>query len=185
MPADVLATCHWFSIVSNKLFQDNNSGLVSQVVRTFEEHTIHKLSRTFAALTVADATERACSRSVSSLEVELIIASLIMSKTLNATLSHLSGTSESAMLRFSGFGSNSSILNEPYVETRLLRGALSMAALMGHVGDGNHSLEMSKEHVESIVKNQKQVIGAFKGNMNMANESHGLDIEEDIMGDLC
>lgn len=185
MSLGALATFHWSGIVSNKLFQDNNSGLVLQVARAFGEHTIHRLSRTFAALTVADATKRACSRSMSSSDVESTVASLIMSKTLNATLSHLCGTGESAMLRFSGVGSTSSSINEPYVETRLIRGTLSMAALVGHIGDGNHSLEMSKEHVESLAKNQKQVAGAFKGNMNMANESHSLDIEEDIMGDLC
>lgn len=160
--------------------QDNNGGLVLQVVRALEECTIHKLSKTFAALTVANATERACGRSMSSSKMESVIASLIMSKSLNATLSHFGSSSQSTMLRFSGVGSRF-VLNEPYVETQLVGGALSMAALMGHIGDGNYGLEMSKEHVESLARNPKQALGTFKSNVNMANESCGLDIEEDIM----
>lgn len=83
------------------------------------------------------------------------------------------------MLRFSGVGSRFG-LNESYVEAQLAGAALSMTALMDHIGDGNYGLEMSREHVESLAKNPKQV-GAFKGNMNIANEACGLDIEEDIM----
>ena len=55
-----------------------------------------------------------------------------------------------------------------------------MTTLMDHIGDGNYGLEMSKEHVESLVKNKRQV-GAFKSNMKIANEPCGFDIEEDIM----
>lgn len=83
------------------------------------------------------------------------------------------------MLRFSGVGSKF-VLNEPYVESQLVGGALSMTTLMDHIGDGNYGLEMSKEHVESLVKNKRQV-GAFKSNMKIANEPCGFDIEEDIM----
>lgn len=165
--------------------QDGNTGLVLQVVKAFKEFRFHKLGETFAALTVSDAMERVPSLSVPSTDIEPFIASLVMSKALNAALSHSGDYARPAMLRFLGAESKSPASRESHLESQLVEGSWSLAALIRYVEEGDHGLGMSKEYIESLQRNQKQNGGALKGNTSVGSFPGAFDIEEDIMGDLC
>lgn len=165
--------------------QDGNTGLVLQVVSAFEKFRYHKLGGTFAALTVSDAMERAPSCSVHLTNIEQLIATLIMSKALNATLSHPNDLTKSTMLRFSGLGSRASVSKDSLTQSQLVEGGWSLASLMAHVEEGDYALGMSKEYIENLQKNQKQTGGPLKDSKNVGSFSGGFDIEEDIMGGLC
>lgn len=165
--------------------QDGNTGLVLQVVGAFEKFRYRKLGGTFAALTISDAVQRAPSRSGRSTNAEQFIAALIMSKTVNANLSHPNDLEKSTMLRFSNLGSSASALEDSLMRSRLVEDSWSLANLMGHVEEGDYVLGMSKEYIENLLRNQKQPGGPLKGGKNLGSFSGGFDIEEDIMGDLC
>ncbi|BCR89081.1 putative COP9 subunit 3 [Aspergillus chevalieri] len=164
---------------------DGNTGLVLQVVGAFEKFRYRKLGGTFAALTISDAVQRAPSRSGRSTNAEQFIAALIMSKTVNANLSHPNDLEKSTMLRFSNLGSSASALEDSLMRSRLVEDSWSLANLMGHVEEGDYVLGMSKEYIENLLRNQKQPGGPLKGGKNLGSFSGGFDIEEDIMGDLC
>jgi len=165
--------------------QDGNTGLVLQVVRAFEKFRYHKLGGIFAALTVSDAVERAPSRSGHFTKTEQFIATLIMSKVVNATLSHPNDLGKPAMLRFSNLGSSASALKDSFMQSQLVEGSWSLASLMGLIEEGDYVLGMSKEYIENLQGNQKQPGGPVKGGKNVGRFSGGFDFEEDIMGDLC
>lgn len=163
--------------IFNKFSQDGNIGLVHQVLCALKKSTFYRLGTTFAALAVTDATDRAGICSALKPDMESFIASLIMAKALDATLSH-SSHADSTMLRFLGMSSRS---KEPYMQAQLTEGSLSLANLMDYVEEANHSLGVSEECIESLQRNRKHCGGAY---MSSIRESGGFDIEEDIMGGL-
>ena len=163
--------------------QDCNTGLVIQVVGACEKFTLYRLGRTFAALTMADATQWVGAYSIPVSNMEPFVASLIMSMALNATLSHSCDCAKPAMLRFLGSTSRSSVLKESRMQMRLIEGCLSLTSLMDNIGRGGNSLEMSNEHIESLQRGQKQAGSALKN--GMAGELGDFDVDEDIMRDVC
>lgn len=134
---------------------------------------------------VSDAMERAPSCSVRLTNIEQFIATLIMSKALNATLSHPNDLTKSTMLRFSSLGSSASVSKDSLTQSQLVGGGWSLASLMTHVEEGDYILGMSKEYIETLQKNQKQTGSPLKDSKDVGSFSGGFDIEEDIMGDLC
>lgn len=167
----------------NVYLQDSNTGLVIQVVGACEKFTLYRLGKTFAALTMADATRWVGAHSISVSNMESFVASLIMSMALNATLSHSCDSAKPTMLRFLGSTSRSSVLKESHMQARLIEGCLSLASLINNIGRGSNSLEMSNEHIESLQRGQKQAGSALKN--SAVGELGGFDVDEDIMRDVC
>ncbi|KAJ5084308.1 hypothetical protein NUU61_008887 [Penicillium alfredii] len=158
---------------------DNNLGLVSQVVNAFYRHTVVRLGRTFAALTVADLAKQALPPSTSKEVAESTIASLIMSGALNATLLHPPNHVGPTMLRFTAMPSFPRLSDEVDMQVQLKGEQQSLETLMGHLVESNHHLGLSDEYVEYVHKGQGWV---NSGDVNLTEED-GFDMDEDIMGD--
>ena len=105
-------------ILSNDRSQDNNTGLVWQVLSAFRKFSVGRLGQTFAALTLVDVVHR-ISPSCSHEEVEKLVASLIMSNDLDATLLHALYNPGFTMLRFLGVTSASPVWQETLMKSRL------------------------------------------------------------------
>ncbi|KAL4937447.1 signalosome subunit 3 [Aspergillus oleicola] len=164
---------------------DNNSGLVLQVLDAYDKFMVIKLGKTFSALTMPDVLQRASSCSKGPHNIEEFVVSLVTSNELSAaTLSHASGNLNTAMLRFSRSAENH-VFREDHIRSRLLqrRGALNTIARM--IAQTDHTLELSQENIQFIVKHQKwssssEKIGAI-GSSEPGGEG---DMDEDLMGDV-
>lgn len=111
---------------------------------------------------------------------ESTIASLIMSRALDARLLHAQEFGGSTMLRFSVMSSFPSLGREADVEVQLRSEGRSLATLLVNVDESNDDLGLSNEYVDSVQKGQ-----AWSGtDISIPSAQVGFDMDEDIMGDL-
>lgn len=160
--------------------QDNNTGLVAQVMNAFYKHTVIRLGKTFAALTMADLAEQALPWPTTEEDAESIIASLVMSSDLGARLLHSQKRTSSTMLRLSAVSHLPRLSHEMEMQVQLRNEGRSLKTLMSNLEQSNHQLGLSDEYIDNAQKNQ---LWAGSGEIP-ASEQVGLDMDEDIMGDL-
>ncbi|OQD79580.1 hypothetical protein PENANT_c048G11375 [Penicillium antarcticum] len=160
---------------------DNNTGLVSQVVNSFYRQAIIKLGKTFAALTVADLAKQVFPLPVHEEIAESVIVSLVLSGALDATLLQTQDQAVSSMLRFSTTSSFTRLSHEMHIQSQLQKERFIMEALVGNLRESNQTLGLSDECVDSVHKGQ-----AWSGSeVNpILGEEVGLEMDEDLMGDM-
>lgn len=152
------------------------------MARAFHKHAITRLGKTYAALTVSDLAEQALPLSMTEEAAESTIASLIMSRTLDARLLHAQKRAGSTMLRFSAIPSSPHLCLEADVQVQLRRVGRSLEILKSNVDESNHGLGLSDEYVDSV---QKAPAWSCSTGINLAASAQvGFDVDEDIMGDL-
>lgn len=134
----------------------------------------------FAALTIPELSEQTSSLPENTDVAESIIASLIMSGSVAATLVHTHGHSEGTMLRFPS-AHLSSQLHELQVQGRLARESQTLEALVASVKKSNNDIGLSDEFIDHMQKSQ--VWNSSGADYSVAEETAGFDVDEDIMGD--
>ncbi|KAL2824694.1 signalosome subunit 3 [Aspergillus cavernicola] len=162
---------------------DKNTGLVSQLFEAYDKFMIIKLGRTFSALTIADVLQRAPSYFKDHYDTEEFVASLVMSDTLRATLSHLPGTESTTMLRFC-LSTQFHAFREEHIRTRLMRGKSALNTIAKGIVQTDQTLELSDENLHFIARSQKWNGDPEKsGAVGSGEAGVGGDIDEDLMGD--
>lgn len=163
---------------------DNNTGLVLQVLVAFRRYSVLRLGSTFAALNIADVARRTSPDPPDVEETEMFVASLITSRTLDATLLHSNYGKGLTMLRFSAAASSIDASLEASIRERLIQEKQRLMVLMDNIEESDMKLELSKEHVDHLRKSQKRKDSAAKDGASMVKEGNDFDIDEDMMGDL-
>ncbi|KGO65025.1 hypothetical protein PITC_042440 [Penicillium italicum] len=161
---------------------DNNLGLVSQVVGAFFSQTVIKLGKTFAALTMADLSKQVFPSPMCAEFTASAVSSLILSRALDATLVQTRDHADSSMLRFSSIHSLPRLSHELDLQSQLKLEMKLMETLMINLGEINDNIGLSDEYVESLHKGQV-LLGPSEGNPIVGGEA-GLDMDEDLMGDM-
>ncbi|KAJ5102874.1 COP9 signalosome complex subunit 3 [Penicillium argentinense] len=162
--------------------KDNNMGLVSQVMNSFSRHALVGVGETFAALTIADLIGQSSSLPCDKVAAESVIASLIISGALDATLVQTPGHSDAAMLRFSGMPRLCPSSHELRLQTMFTKERGSLEGLMMAARENIHKLGVSPEFVDHVHKGQVWA-GAGEAHLGIGDDA-GLEIDEDIMGDM-
>lgn len=150
------------------------------MMNAFYKHTVIRLGKTFAALTMADLAEQALPWPTTEEDAESIIASLVMSGDLGARLLHSQKRASSTMLRLSAVSQFPRLSHEMEMQVQLRNEGRSLKTLMSNLEQSNHQLGLSDEYIDHAQKSQ---LWAGSGEIN-ASEQIGLDMDEDIMGDL-
>ncbi|KAJ5621185.1 hypothetical protein N7528_005968 [Penicillium herquei] len=161
---------------------DKNTGLVFQVVDAFYKHSLVKIKKVVASLSVAELTAPTSPfpGNLSGI-TESQIASLIMAGDLDATLVHSQLHSSSSILRFKA-GTLPLLLRENGAHADFQTQGKMMEGLFGSMEQANHRLGLSEEFIDNTVNRQQwPAAGGMKSEMGGAT---GLEMEEDIMGDL-
>ncbi|KAJ6015057.1 hypothetical protein N7540_009648 [Penicillium herquei] len=161
---------------------DKNTGLVFQVVDAFSKHSLVKIKKVVASLKVVELTAPGSPFQGNLSEItESQIASLIMAGDLDATLVHSQPHSSSSILRFRA-GSSPLLLRENEIHANFQTQGKLMEGLFGSMEQANHRLGLSEEFIDNTVNRQQwPTSGGMKSEMDGAT---GLEMEEDIMGDL-
>ncbi|KAJ6103264.1 hypothetical protein N7486_005691 [Penicillium sp. IBT 16267x] len=163
---------------------DNNTGLVWQVVNVYSTHSLIKAKKVFAALTVAELQSYTSPSPMNVNGVdEANLASLIVSDAIDATLvqSHL--YSKDTMLRFADMSSLPEVTRETKMQAQFQGEGHLLEALFGGVEESSNGLGLSDEFVDNVVKGQQAWPSATVMNPSQGRGA-GLEMEEDIMGDL-
>ncbi|KAE8384011.1 hypothetical protein BDV23DRAFT_167728 [Aspergillus alliaceus] len=162
---------------------DKNTGLVYQVISTFSKRRTLKLGRTFSALTISDVAQQASDPPAPLDEVESLVASLVMSRALDAVMLH-SYEYDDTMLRFSS-AAKSRFLQEYSAREQILQEGRLLGIVAQSSYRANHGLELGNENLLFLQKSLRWSDGPGKGVASAGDEaSSGIDIEEDIMGDI-
>lgn len=158
-------------------------GLVSQVLNTFSQHSLVKTRKVFAALTVRELSAQALTQCGDDNGfTESSIASLIMSGALDAKLVHSHLRSSESMLQLSAHLSSSPVLHENEMCKNLQIQGKLLDALSGSMEEGTSKLGLRDEFIDNFIRGQAW---PTSGGMNPSfATSTGLEMEEDIMGDL-
>ncbi|EIT77438.1 COP9 signalosome complex subunit 3 [Aspergillus flavus] len=162
---------------------DNNTGLVHQVIKAFNKCKTLKLGRTFSALTMADVAQQASDCS-SLCEVESLVASLVMSGAFSAVLLQSHNYNDTTMLRFSN-PIKSLYSREQWARGKIVKEGRQLGVIAQSIYQSNHGLELSNEHFLFSQKSLRWSDNSAKSNIGTLDEAAGgVDIEEDIMGDM-
>lgn len=116
-------------------------------------------------------------------DMESFVASLIMSGHLNATLLHSGDAHNSTMLHFSSVTSQSPILQDAQVQSRLGDGIRLLKTITNTITETNHALELNDDHIDHLRRSQRRN-DPHKGRASIADGSGSFGIDEDIMGDM-
>lgn len=165
--------------------QDNNTGLVLQVLVSFERRSVLKLGSTFAAVTMTDVSQRTAVADTDPYVIERYVMSLVVQKDLHATLLHPTRESNPTMLRFwmahthpSGDW-ESSIREQLSIEQRRLN------ILASGIYGSDNRLELGREYVDYLRKSQKRTESNTKDGITLGQVGDKeFDLDEDMMGDL-
>lgn len=156
-----------------------------QVLLAFERQSVLKLGSTFAAVTMTDVSQRTAVTDTDAYVMERYVMSLVVRKSLHATLLHPTRESDLTMLRFwiahtlPSAGWETSVREQLSIEQRRLE------ILASGIHGSDNRLELGKEYVDYLRKSQSR---------NESNANDGItlgkvgdkefDIDEDMMGDL-
>ncbi|KAF7712873.1 Uncharacterized protein PECH_001847 [Penicillium ucsense] len=160
---------------------DHNLGLVSQVHCAYTKHTVERVKKTFAALTVDELLHQSPSMQGSNQVPESTIASLIMSGAVSATLVQPSDPTQSTMVRFTESRSSTRLVQEREVQLSLAREGQALRTLSKSLGDLDSQLGLSNEVIDSLKRSQAwTAVGEPRPG---TSEDAGVDMDEDLMGE--
>lgn len=166
--------------------QDNNDGLVKQVLLSFRKQAVRSLGTTFAAVTTTDVSERALSNKMDVLETERYIVALAVQEDFSTSLVHPSRNSETSMLRFLTDRLEPSINVEVSLEEQLRLQHQKLELLVQNVQVSDRRLELSKEYVGHLRKAQKRsdATSKDKGGGGGRKREQNAVLDEDMMDEL-
>ncbi|KAJ5527996.1 hypothetical protein N7513_012155 [Penicillium frequentans] len=163
---------------------DNNTGLVWQVVNAYSTHSLIKAKKVFAALTVAELQSHT---SPSPMDVngavKANLASLVVSNAIEAKLAQPQLYSKNTMLRFADVSSLPEASRETKVQAQFEGERQLLEALFSGVEENSNGLGLSEEFIDNVVKGQQAWPSATVMNPSLGRDA-GLEMDEDIMGDL-
>ncbi|KAL1976431.1 hypothetical protein VTN31DRAFT_2713 [Thermomyces dupontii] len=163
---------------------DNNTGLVLQVLRAFQKHSVLKLGSTFAALTMADIANRTHLAAGNLEEVERSVVTLVTQGELNATLLHSTQGSESTMVRFWTAHTKPTADLEDTLRQRLAEEREKLHNLAKNVQGSDYRMELGTEYIDYLRRNQKKRERAARDGGASAGKVTDFDSDEDMMSDL-
>ncbi|OJD21574.1 hypothetical protein ACJ73_07085 [Blastomyces percursus] len=158
---------------------DNNMGLVSQVLVAYQRFSIVKLEKTFAALSIPDITSYL---GPDAQMTDIAIADLITTGQLRASLIHASESSTPTVLRFTSSTANLGHLSEVKFSAELGTQRNRLETLLKNVRETDIKLELGREYIESLRKAPRPS-DVESRERSMAGVSNG-EIDEDVMGDF-
>ncbi|OJD17945.1 hypothetical protein AJ78_01976 [Emergomyces pasteurianus Ep9510] len=157
---------------------DNNMGLVSQVLIAYQRFSIVKLETTFAALSIPDiASYLGPDTQIS----DVLVADLITTGQLRACLMHASDSSKPTVLRFTSSTSSLGHQTESKFNVDLATQKERLESLLRHLSGTDLKLELGREYIESLRKSSRRSDVHGKDGRSMAGISNG-DVDEDVMG---
>lgn len=115
--------------------------------------------------------------------VKANLASLVVSNAIEATLVQPQLYSKDTMLRFADVSSLPEVSRETKVQAQFEGEGQLLKALFGGVEENSNRLGLSDEFIDSAVKGQQAWPGATVMNQSLGRDA-GLEMDEDIMGDL-
>ncbi|EED21761.1 COP9 subunit 3, putative [Talaromyces stipitatus ATCC 10500] len=165
---------------------DNNNGLVQQVLLSFRKKAVRGLGATFASVTTTDVSQRALSNSMDVRETERYIVALAVKEGFPASLIHPSRDPNTSMLRFLTDHSESSIGLEVSLEEQLRSQHQKLELLIQNIQTSDRKLELSKEYISHLRKAQKRNDAASKGTVGFSGRKRdqNVDLDEDMMDEL-
>lgn len=158
-------------------------GLVSQVVDALSRHAVVKLRGTFAALTVTELLEQSSLVATERAAAESAIASHIMSGALGATLVQSSNHFGETMLRFSSTSPFPRLPRETDMQMQFLKERQMLRSLVTSLEEGSRAMGLSDEFADSMQKSQQTWAAGSQVDQGFGQDA-GLEMDEDIMGDL-
>ncbi|EEH07811.1 conserved hypothetical protein [Histoplasma capsulatum G186AR] len=158
---------------------DNNMGLVSQVLAAYQRFSIVKLEKTFAALSIPDITSYLRPGVPMT---DTFVAGLITAGQLRACLMHTSESSTPAVLRFTSSTSVLGHQSEVEFSADIITQKNRLETLLRNVHGTDVKLELGREYIESLRKAPRGSDIDSKDKA-MAWISNGA-IDEDLMGDF-
>lgn len=157
-------------------------GLVSQVVDVFFSQKCVRLGKTFAALTVTDLANQVFPSPVSEQGTEAVVSSFIMSGVMNATMVHTHDHNKSSILRFAATQSTAQLSHELDLHSWFKDERRLMGLLLESLRETNNNLGLSDEYVDSLHRGQ---VWSGSNDVNaIVGEEAGLEMDEDLMGDM-
>ncbi|KAL2361447.1 hypothetical protein RJZ56_005693 [Blastomyces dermatitidis] len=158
---------------------DNNMGLVSQVLVAYQRFSIVKLEKTFAALSIPDI---ASYLGPDAQMTDISIADLITAGQLRASLIHASDSSTPTVLRFTSSTANLGHLLEVKFSADLVTQRSRLETLLKNVRGTDIKLELGREYIESLRKAPRPS-DVESRDRSTAGVSNG-EMDEDVMGDF-
>ncbi|KAK2738735.1 hypothetical protein FQN55_000452 [Onygenales sp. PD_40] len=158
---------------------DNNMGLVSQVLIAFRRSSILKLEKTFAALSIPDLASYLAPGDETT---DIFVAGLITEGRLRGCLMQPSNLSEPTILRFTPSASNLGHSAEIQFQTYLTSQRNRLETLVRNVNGTDLKLELGREYVENLRKASRRA--EADGRDGGPAAGGGFDMDEDMMGDL-
>jgi COP9 signalosome complex subunit 3 len=165
--------------------QDNNAGLVLQVLRAFERHSVLKLGSTFAAVTMTDIPPHSFLSAKTSNELERYVMSLVVRQNISATLLQPANIWNPTMLRFRTATVDPSSSWETSIRDHLFTERQKIKNLNNSIQGSDIRLEVSREYLDYLRKNQKRRENNSKDGVALAKVGEqDVDVDEDMMSDL-
>lgn len=131
--------------------EDNNMGLVFEVVQAHRKYSVLKMAKLFTSIPVSQ-LEAYLPADENDMPLQAYLQNLISSGDLRATMTS-SPDGADQVLRFLPEGSSSR--SEAEIEQHLSNRSQQLQALIKHVGEAEHRLEISKEYVDMLKKLKK------------------------------
>ncbi|KIW89453.1 uncharacterized protein Z519_09609 [Cladophialophora bantiana CBS 173.52] len=165
----------------NHIWQDDgNYGLAVEVYQAFRKFAVQKLSRTFAALSIAEVAKRTSPDPPNIAETKAYIETLIVGGDLSAVITD--GESGAQTLRF--LPTSASTRPEAQVESALASLTRELQTLLKHVQDTEHRMEVTKEYIDYLKKLKKARDETKSGGKGSNKATVDEDIDEDMMEEI-
>lgn len=132
--------------------QDGNYGLMVEVVNAFRKFAVVRLSKTFAALPIEEVAQRTSSQPLNVQESLGYVQTLISTGELQAQITP-SQTGGLGTVRF--LPPTAAQKTEQQVERELVIKTLELKALLKHISDYDHQMEVNKDYLEWLQKLKK------------------------------
>jgi COP9 signalosome complex subunit 3 len=162
---------------------DNNYGLMVEVFNAHRKFAILNLSNTYAAIPVSEVARLTSAEEHNDAETLAYLQNLININELHATITPSTSTSQSNQLILR-FQPPSSAKTETQLAQTLASKQAELQALLKHVQDVEHRLEISKDYIEFLRKLKKQRDEEKKdGGGGGKKTSLVEDLDEDMMDD--
>lgn len=159
--------------------EDGNYGLMVEVYRAFREFSIVRLSKVFAALSVAEIARRTSPDAADIEETRSYLVTLIANGDISAVLTN-SEDGQETTLRF--LPASASLRSETQVETVLASQTRELQILLKHIQDTEHRMEISKEYIDFLKKLKKMRDDDKKAGVSAKDRTTTVDdIDEDMM----
>ncbi|OAG38772.1 hypothetical protein AYO21_06967 [Fonsecaea monophora] len=163
----------------NHIWQDDgNYGLAVEVFEAFRKFAVQRLSKTFAALSIAEVAKRTSPDPSNLAETKAYIDTLIVTGELSAVVTRSESGTE--ILRF--LPTSASVRPEAQVESALVAQTRELQVLLKHVQDTEHRLEISKEYIDFLKKLKK--MRDDKGGKGSGRRAADDDVDEDVMEEI-